>query len=128
MKKKHFILIYLLTIFAGFVLIYSWEFWLEEMIEPFFFLNPMSETVSQKWEFVYTVVFYCAIAPIFPLLLANRIEKKHRKATDELKNHQLELEKKSSLKNTLNQPPDELKVARISLQSIIDEISETEIS
>jgi diguanylate cyclase (GGDEF)-like protein len=55
------------------VLSLAWEFWLEDVVLPFFRSGHATEDTAQRWEFVVTAVVFSAIALVGPTVVGARI-------------------------------------------------------
>jgi nitrogen-specific signal transduction histidine kinase/ActR/RegA family two-component response regulator len=138
--KKTIIQLYFLPLFLVFVSIFAWEFWLEPLLASKLYPDFQSETLKENWEYIITVFVFCAIALLFPLFLALKLDREHKKPLATLK----EQHKKTT--NLLKQftiklakignpsAPESMShvklteftdTTQISLQTLIDSISDT---
>lgn len=70
--KKHFIILTGLTLLGVFLLSVIWEFLLEQWVSGWIPIGHHTETIADKWEFIYTAVFFSGIALILPVILTLR--------------------------------------------------------
>jgi PAS domain S-box-containing protein len=139
MKNKIFML-YILTVLAVFISVLAWEFWLEPFLGPIVHSDFLTETASEQWEFIKTVLVFCAFALIIPALLTLKIEKKRQEAFDSLDKLQQKTEsllkertvELATVRNKLKDDPVPQKksdkitdTTQISLQTLIDSITDT---
>lgn len=73
--KKSSLLIFGLTILGIFVLSSLWEFAIEPRVSSWIPTDHDTETIKDKWRFVYSSVFFAALALILPIsLLSNSFD------------------------------------------------------
>ena len=64
----------LLLVFATVVgLCFAWEFWLEDWLLPTLVFHHEAESWEERWEFVWTVIFFSFLALITPTFIGARI-------------------------------------------------------
>jgi hypothetical protein len=88
MKKRDFLLCYVLAIVYIFSFAYLYEFAIEDHLS-FSFLHgfqtaPGMETMAARWEYVLTVTLFSAVALVLPTILAYRMNVKLRAVQTQL--------------------------------------------
>ena len=97
LKKKHFFILMALTLFGVFFLSVIWEFLLEDWV----FTDHYTETLSEKWRFVFTAVFFSGVALILPILWTLRSQSQQNAIESTLKESD---EKYHNLFQTISDP------------------------
>lgn len=62
----------------------AWEFWLEDRLLSDLVPDYEMEGLAERWEFVATTFFFCAIALIGPTIVGTRIIQRERMLQDEM--------------------------------------------
>ncbi len=85
MKKHHFNYVLLATLLSVVLLSGLWEFWLEDIIGPFFGHDHRSEPVWVRLEYVISITVFVTISLIIPALVGYRLIDNHEKLTEKIK-------------------------------------------
>jgi len=89
MKKRIYRLI-LLELFVVLALTVAWEFWLEDLICPLFFVDHKTEDLVERLEYVVTSFIFIVIALIVPLRIivkgVSKLERSQTKLREALEN------------------------------------------
>jgi diguanylate cyclase (GGDEF)-like protein len=85
MKKNHFNFVLLATLLSVFMLSALWEFWLEDIIGPFFGHDHRSESIWVRIEYVISIMIFVTLSLIFPAMAGYRLIDKHEKLIDEIR-------------------------------------------
>ena len=138
--KKHIILYYFCTLLFIFVLSLLWEFLLGPYLQPSFADNFITESTKDNWEYIKTVMVFCGLALLVPTFIAVLIEQKRsdaiasleklqKKTADLLEDRSIELDSAIRQLNDpaslQDEPSDELQKTNVTLQTIIDSLSDS---
>ena len=89
MKKRIYLLI-LLEVIVVLALTVAWEFWLEDLICPLFFVDHKTEDLIERLEYVVTSFVFIVIALIVPLWIilkgVSKLERSQAKLREALEN------------------------------------------
>jgi diguanylate cyclase (GGDEF)-like protein len=85
MKKNHFNLVLVATWLSVILLSAMWEFWLEDIIGPFFGHDHRSESIWTRIEYVISITVFVTISLILPTMLGYRLIDNHEKLTEKIK-------------------------------------------
>ncbi|MBE9519571.1 MAG: response regulator [Proteobacteria bacterium] len=138
--KKRIFLFYFLTLFFIFILSLLWEFLLEPYLQPSFVAEFIPESTEDNWEYIKTIMVFCGLALLVPTSVALAIEEKRNhtvKALEKLQKKTAELLEERTIKldsaerqlkdpaSSQDRTSDELKKTNVTLQTIIDSLSDS---
>jgi signal transduction histidine kinase/CheY-like chemotaxis protein len=138
--KKQIFLFYFLTLIFIFILALLWEFLLEPYFQPSFTSTLQPESAKNNWEYIKTIMVFSGLALLVPTFIAVLIEQKRSDAVASLEKLQEKtadlLDEKTidldSAMRQLKEPAlsqdessDELKKTHVTLQTIIDSLSDS---
>jgi signal transduction histidine kinase/CheY-like chemotaxis protein len=119
-----------------FVLAVAWEFWLEPYLHPSFAAVLEPESTRMHWEYVKTITVFCGLALLVPTMIAAIVERKRLfaiKSLEELQDRTADLLQQRTIEiNSVrqqspsqHQPTEDLIKTSVTLQTIIDSLSES---
>ncbi|MGD8583308.1 MAG: GGDEF domain-containing protein [Gammaproteobacteria bacterium] len=85
MKKDHFNFVLIATLLSVVFLSALWEFWLEDIIGPFFGHDHRSESIWVRVEYVISITVFVTISLIIPVMIGYRLIDNHEKLTEKIK-------------------------------------------
>jgi diguanylate cyclase (GGDEF)-like protein len=85
MRHSEFYLILAAALLSVFTLSLLWEFWLEDIIMNWFIAEQEPESLSERWEFVATTMFFGVVSLIYPTVYGRKLIAMQQKSNEELK-------------------------------------------
>jgi diguanylate cyclase (GGDEF)-like protein len=85
MKHSDFYLILVAALLSVLALSSLWEFWLEDIIIVRFFAVNEPESLSERWEYVGSIMFFAVISLILPTVYGRKLIARQQTLNDELK-------------------------------------------
>jgi diguanylate cyclase (GGDEF)-like protein len=85
MKKNHFNFVLITTLLSVIFLSALWEFWLEDIIGPFFGHDHRAESFWVRLEYVISITFFVTISLMIPSLVGYKLIENHEKLTEKIK-------------------------------------------
>jgi diguanylate cyclase (GGDEF)-like protein len=85
MKKNHFNFVLIATLLSVVFLSALWEFWLEDIIGPFFGHDHRAESIWVRVEYIISITVFVTISLIIPAMIGYRLIDNHEKLTDKIK-------------------------------------------
>jgi len=85
MKRNHFNFVLIATLLSVILLSALWEFWLEDIIGPFFGHDHRSESFWVRLEYVISITVFVTISLIFPTMVGYRLIGHHEKLTEKIR-------------------------------------------
>jgi diguanylate cyclase (GGDEF)-like protein len=85
MKKNHFNFVLIATLLSVVFLSACWEFWLEDIIGPYFGHDHRSESIWVRVEYVISITVFVTISLIIPAMIGYRLIDNHEKLTEKIK-------------------------------------------